>query len=64
MTHLFGGFGPPFHAAYQASPLDPAAVRATLYSLYHVLNHAHLFGGGYGAQALSMMRRLEAEIGH
>jgi len=66
MTHLFGGFGPPFHAAYQASwPLDPAAgTRRTLYNLYHVLNHAHLFGGGYGAQALAMMQRLAAEIGH
>lgn len=66
MTHLFGGFGPAFHAAYQAAwPLDPAAgTRRTLYNLYHVLNHANLFGGGYAAQALAMIRRLQAEIGH
>jgi fructosamine-3-kinase len=66
MTHLFGGFGPAFYAGYQAVwPLDVAAgTRQTLYNLYHVLNHANLFGGGYAAQALTMTRRLKAEIGH
>lgn len=66
MTRLFGGFGPAFYTAYQAAwPLDPAAgTRRTLYNLYHVLNHAHLFGGGYAAQALAMMRTLLAEMGH
>jgi len=37
-------------------------VRKTLYQLYHVLNHAHLFGGGYAAQAERMMDRLLAEV--
>jgi fructosamine-3-kinase len=66
MTRLFGGFGAAFYAAYQAAwPLDQAAgTRRTLYNLYHVLNHAHLFGGGYAKQAIGMMRRLLAEIGH
>jgi fructosamine-3-kinase len=65
MTRLFGGFGPAFYTAYQAAwPLDQAAgTRRTLYNLYHVLNHAHLFGGGYAVQALAMMRKLLAEIG-
>jgi fructosamine-3-kinase len=65
MTRLFGGFGPAFYAAYQSAwPLDQAAAtRSTLYNLYHVLNHAHLFGGGYSAQALAMIRELGAEIG-
>lgn len=64
MTRLFGGFAPEFHAAYQASwPLDSGfAVRGTLYNLYHVLNHANLFGGGYVAQAERMAARLVAEI--
>jgi len=64
MTELFGGFSPRFHAAYrEAYPLDPGySVRKTLYNLYHVLNHANLFGGGYAAQAEGMMDRLLSEI--
>jgi len=64
MTHLFGGFGSAFYAAYQAAwPLDAGAgIRRTLYNLYHVLNHWNLFGGGYGAQAGSMIERLLAEL--
>ncbi len=63
MTELFGGFGRDFYAAYQAAwPLDPGyTVRKTLYNLYHVLNHANLFGGGYAGQAQRMMERLLAE---
>lgn len=64
MTELFGGFGPGFHAAYrEAWPLDPGyATRKTLYNLYHILNHANLFGGGYAGQAEAMMQRLLAEL--
>lgn len=65
MTRLFGGFGRAFYAAYEAdAPLTPGhAVRAELYNLYHVLNHANLFGGGYARQARSMIDRLLAEVG-
>ena len=60
MTELFGGFAPQFYAAYRAAwPLDAGyATRKTLYNLYHVLNHANLFGGSYAGQAEAMMRRL------
>jgi fructosamine-3-kinase len=63
MTELFGGFGARFYAAYrEAWPLDAGyGVRKTLYNLYHILNHANMFGGGYAGQALSMMQRLLAE---
>jgi protein-ribulosamine 3-kinase len=63
MTELFGGFGAEFYRAYQAAwPLDPGyETRKTLYNLYHILNHANLFGGGYARQAESMMQRLLAE---
>jgi len=63
MTHLFGGFGRAFYAAYQAAwPLDSgAAARRDLYNLYHVLNHLNLFGGGYRAQAEAMIERLLAQ---
>lgn len=65
MTELFGGFDNEFYAAYRAAwPLDPGyATRKTLYNLYHILNHANLFGGGYPRQAEGMMQRLLAEIG-
>jgi fructosamine-3-kinase len=60
MTELFGGFPPAFYAAYrEAWPLDSGyEQRRDLYNLYHVLNHANLFGGGYVAQA----RRLIAAL--
>jgi len=63
MTELFGGFPREFYAAYRAhSPLDPGyRVRRTLYQLYHVINHANLFGGAYAAQAENMMHLLLAE---
>lgn len=65
MTKLFGGFGDEFYAGYrEAWPLDAGyATRKVLYNLYHVLNHLNLFGGGYDAQAESMMARLLAETG-
>ncbi|HYM41321.1 MAG TPA: fructosamine kinase family protein [Steroidobacteraceae bacterium] len=64
MTRLFGGFGPAFYRAYeQAAPLPPgAALRRDLYNLYHVLNHANLFGGGYALQARGLIERLLAEV--
>lgn len=60
MTELFGGYGTGFYAAYRATwPLHEGyAVRRELYNLYHVLNHANLFGGGYARQAENMMRGL------
>ena len=63
MTELFGGFAPAFHAAYRAAwPLDAGyATRRRLYNLYHILNHANLFGGGYVTQAANMAHTLLAE---
>lgn len=64
MTRLFGGFGRAFYDAYLAAAPLPAghAVRAELYNLYHVLNHANLFGGGYARQARASIDRLLAEV--
>lgn len=59
MMVLFGGFGPRVFDAYHESfPLqDGWRDRLELYSLYHLLNHYNLFGGGYGSQAMSIVRR-------
>lgn len=64
MTELFGGFSANFYAAYrEAYPLDPGYdARKTLYNLYHILNHLNLFGGGYKAQAETLLDRLLGEI--
>jgi fructosamine-3-kinase len=64
MTELFGGFPRDFHAAYRAAwPLDEGyAVRRDFYNLYHVLNHANLFSGGYVEQSARLIERLVAEI--
>ncbi|HUW28164.1 MAG TPA: fructosamine kinase family protein [Sulfuriferula sp.] len=64
MTELFGGFPADFHAAYRTAwPLDAGyAVRKNLYNLYHILNHANLFGGSYARQAEGMMERLLGEL--
>ena len=60
MTELFGSYPADFYAAYRAAyPLDAGyATRRDLYNLYHILNHANLFGGGYARQAEQMMQRL------
>jgi protein-ribulosamine 3-kinase len=60
MTRLFGGFPAAFYSAYESAwPLPKSArARVDLYNLYHVLNHVNLFGGGYEAQAESLIDRL------
>ncbi|MFT7625828.1 MAG: protein-ribulosamine 3-kinase, partial [Myxococcota bacterium] len=58
MTELFGSFGQRFFSAYAESfPIASGySQRRDLYNLYHVLNHANLFGGGYVGQAESIAR--------
>jgi fructosamine-3-kinase len=59
ITTLFGGFSERFFAAYdEAWPLTAGwRERNGLYQLYHLLNHFLIFGGHYGPQALSVVRR-------
>jgi fructosamine-3-kinase len=60
MMELFGHPGKRFFASYSEHfPVDADYPRRReLYNLYHVLNHANLFGGGYGAQARRMIEML------
>ena len=57
MAELFGGFSDDFFLAYaKARPLSPGwRQRRVFYQLYHLLNHANLFGGGY-------LNRVRAEL--
>ncbi|MEP4149147.1 MAG: fructosamine kinase family protein [Halioglobus sp.] len=63
MTELFGGFDDRFYQSYRGTwDIDPGyTTRKVLYNLYHVLNHFNLFGGGYAAQAMDMIERLNVE---
>jgi len=60
MMRWFGGFGDAVYEAYDATwPLPPGwRDRVEIYRLYHVLNHAVLFGGGYRREAFAMTKRL------
>ena len=63
MLELFGappaGFWPAYRAAGGGSHAGYAR-RRPLYQLYHLLNHALLFGGGYVPQSLARARQLVA----
>jgi len=58
-TRMFGGFGEAFYRTYRETwPLpDGWRDREPLYNLYHVLNHALLFGGSYGIEAQRLVDR-------
>ena len=62
-TEMFGGFGSEFYRGYESEwPLDSGhGLRKTLYNLYHVLNHDHLFGGVYAIRAQGMIDQLLGE---
>ena len=64
MMELFGSPGARFFERYDdLFPIDAGyAQRRELYNLYHVLNHANLFGGGYAAQAGRMIDALLAKL--
>tara|TARA_Y100000589_G_scaffold173129_1_gene164379 strand:- start:236 stop:1114 length:879 start_codon:yes stop_codon:yes gene_type:complete len=52
MTRLFGGFGSEFYDEYYKinKKLKDHEKRSEIYNLYHILNHASMFGGGYIGQ--------------
>lgn len=58
-TELFGGLSPRALQAYHEAwpPAEGHRDRASLLNLYHLLNHALLFGGGYLSQARSVAKR-------
>jgi protein-ribulosamine 3-kinase len=59
ITTLFGGLSPRGFAAYEEAWPLPAGWRDRnpLYQLYHLLNHAVLFGGGYAEDARRIAAR-------
>jgi fructosamine-3-kinase len=63
MARLFGGFPAAFFDGYNAEWPLPADhhPRVDLYNLYHLLNHANLFGGSYRGLCQSAIDRLLAQ---
>ncbi len=64
MMELFSSPGKRFFEAYNdVFPIDKGySRRRELYNLYHILNHANLFGGSYVAQARQTIASLLAQI--
>ena len=64
MMELFGHPGRQFFNAYDESfAVDKGySVRKNFYNLYHILNHANMFGGSYAMQAQNMIEALLAEV--
>jgi len=60
MARLFGGFPECFFVGYERAWPLPAGhqQRQPLYNLYHLLNHANLFGAGYRQQAQQSIHAL------
>ena len=60
MTDLFGGFRDAFMDAYQATwPTSSGyAHRASIYNLYHLINHLNHFGGTYAQRVQETLRRV------
>ncbi|WP_439133503.1 fructosamine kinase family protein [Pseudomaricurvus sp.] len=60
MSEFFGRFPEDFYRGYSnVRPIDKDySVRRPLYQLYHLLNHANLFGGSYRQQAELQLQTL------
>jgi fructosamine-3-kinase len=65
MARLFGGFPAAFFDGYGAEWPLPADHhrRVDLYNLYHLINHANLFGGSYHGQCQVTIDLLLAQNG-
>lgn len=63
MTELFGGFPASFYHGYAStSPLsEDRSKRTALYNLYHILNHAILFGGNYVIETQQQIGKILTE---
>lgn len=64
MLELFGHPSDRFYETYDDGREVPSGreIRKHCYNLYHVLNHANLFGGGYLSQANGMVRSIISAI--
>lgn len=61
LSELFGGFAPEFYQHYQSCRPLPTGyeIRKLWYNLYHLLNHANLFGGHYADSCIRTLEKCE-----
>jgi len=64
MTKLFGNFNNEFYKGYEEIwPLKKSSKdRVAIYNLYHLLNHANIFGGSYKESSLKILKDLRSRI--
>ncbi len=64
MTKLFGNFNIEFYKGYEEIwPLKKSSKdRVAIYNLYHLLNHANIFGGSYKESSLKILKDLRSRI--
>ena len=64
MTKLFGGFNEEFYQGYEEIwPLAKfSKERIDIYNLYHLLNHANMFGGSYKENSLKILKDLRSRV--
>ena len=64
MTKLFGGFNREFYKGYEEIwPLNKFSKdRTDIYNLYHLLNHANIFGGSYKENSLKILKDLRSRV--
>ena len=62
MTRLFGNFNIEFYRGYEEMwPLDSCSKnRIQIYNLYHLLNHANIFGGSYKDSSVKVLNDLRS----
>ena len=60
MTRMFGGFSKDFYNGYNKiwKLSDCSETRIEIYNLYHLINHANIFGGHYQQQSLSQLNKI------
>ncbi len=60
MSKLFGGFSQKFYEYYEKTWELPKGhnERIEIYNLYHILNHANLFGGEYKSRAIASIKKI------
>tara|TARA_B100000579_G_scaffold395721_1_gene373968 strand:+ start:2479 stop:3366 length:888 start_codon:yes stop_codon:yes gene_type:complete len=64
MTQLFGNFDEEFYKGYEKIlPIKKSSKdRTEIYNLYHLLNHANMFGGSYKVSSLKVLKDLRSRL--
>jgi len=64
MSKLFGGFSKDFYEEYHKliPTTSESDIRTKIYNLYHILNHANIFGGTYKVQSIEYIKDIQKDL--